>query len=74
MDSLEFGFPFDFNSAVLCSTEDNHSSFTQFTSYASSHIQDEIKHGAMLGPLDTKPIQLHVSQFVTREKPDSDVR
>ena len=28
----------------------------------------------MLGPFDKKPISLHISRFMTREKPDSEVR
>ena len=28
----------------------------------------------MLGPFDQKPIPLHISPFMTREKPDSEVR
>ena len=39
-----------------------------------TYIVDELKHGAMLGPFQSKPIDLHVSPFMTREKPDSSVR
>ena len=38
-------------------------------------FQEEISHGAILGPFDEKPIKdLHISPFLSREKPDSDNR
>ena len=39
-----------------------------------TYISGELKHGAMLGPFQSKQIDLHVSPFITREKPDSSVR
>ena len=75
MDLLEYGFPLDFDrDAALLSTEDNHASAKNFASDVQTYISDELKHGAMLGPFISKPINLHVSPFMTREKPDSDVR
>ena len=38
------------------------------------YISEELKHGAMLGPFISKPIDLHISPFMTRHKPDSNVR
>ena len=75
VDLLEFGFPLDFDSgAVLLSTEENHASARHFSSHVQTYIQEELKHGAMLGPFDHKPIPLHVSPLMTRDKPDSDTR
>ena len=75
LDLLEFGFPLDFDTnTVLTSTEENHASATQFVSHVETYIKKEIKHGAILGPFEHKPIDLHVSPFMTRDKPDSDTR
>ena len=38
------------------------------------YIQEEVGFKAMLGPLDNKPFDVHVSPFMTREKSDSDSR
>ena len=75
VDLLEYGFPLDFNrNARLVSTEENHSSATKFASDVRTYISEELQHEAMLGPFISKPINLHVSPFMTREKPDSNVR
>ena len=75
VDLLEFGFPFNFDrSTVLCSSEKNHASAEQFVSHVQTYIQEEVKRGAILGPFDLKPIELHVSPSMTRDKPDSDSR
>ena len=75
LDLLEFGFPLDFDTnTVLTSTEENHASAKQFPSHVETYIQEEIKHGAMLGPFEHKPLTLHVLPFMTRDKPDSDTR
>ena len=68
VDLPEFVFPLDFNrSTVSCATEDNYASATQFATHVKSYIQVEIKHGAMLGPFDNKPIDLHISPFTARD-------
>ena len=75
VDLLEYGFPLDFDrDAPLLSTEENHASATKFNKDVSTYINEELKHGAMLGPFKNKPIDLHVSPFMTRDKPDSTVR
>ena len=72
LDLLEFGFPLDFDTnTVLTSTEENHASATQFFSHVETYIKEEIKHGAILGPFEHKPIDLHVSPFMTRDKPNT---
>ena len=38
------------------------------------YIQEELKHGAIMGPFDSPPISCHISPFMTRPKADSDVR
>ena len=69
---LEFGFPLDFDTnTVLSSTEENHASAKQFSSHVECYIKEEIKHAAILGPYEHKPINLHVSPFMTRDEPDS---
>ena len=45
-----------------------------FTRDVSTYITEELKHGAMLGPFKSKLIDVHISPFMTREKPDSSVR
>ena len=75
VDLLEFGFPLDFNrSFKLQSNEENHASARDHSYDIECYIQEELKHGPMLGPFDQKPIPLHISPFMTREKTDSEVR
>ena len=38
------------------------------------YIQEEVGFQAMLGPLETKPFNIHISPFMTRTKSDSDCR
>ena len=74
MDLLEYGFPLDFDrDAPLLSTEENRACAKKFASDVQTYISDELKHEAMLGPFTNKPIDLHVSPFMTRDKPDSSV-
>ena len=75
LDLLEFGFPLDFDTNTeLVSTEENHTSAKQYSSHVQTYICEELKHGAILGPFEHKPISLHISPFMTRDKPDSDTR
>ena len=75
VDLLEFDFPLDFErNTVLYPTEENHASATQFASHVRAYIQEEAKPGTILGPLNNKPMELHVSLFMTRDKPDSNTR
>ena len=53
---------------------ENHASGREHAHYVQCYIQEELNHGAMLGPFVQKPISLLISPFMTREKPDSDVR
>ena len=71
VDLLEHGFSLDFDrDASLLLTEENHASAKNCLCDVQTYISDEPKHGAMLGPFKSKPIDLHVSPFMTREKPD----
>ena len=56
------------------STKENHASAKKFASDVQTYISEELKYGAMLGPFASKPIDLHISPFMTRDKPDSNVR
>ena len=72
MDLLEFGFPLDFDRSLrLISVEDNHKSAKNYEEHVNHYLQEELDHGAILGPFKNKPINLHVSSFMTRDKPDS---
>ena len=72
VDLLEFGFPLDFDRSLkLISVEDNHKSAKDYEEHVNHYLQEELDHGAILGPFKSKPINLHVSPFMTRDKPDS---
>ena len=75
MDLLEFSSLLDFDrKCELHSTDENHASGQDYAYDIECYIQEELKHGAMFGPFDQKPITLHIYPFMTREKPDSEVR
>ena len=66
VDLLEFSFSLDFDrNYYLQSTEENHASGRDHSYDIDCYIQGELKHGAMLGPFDQKPIPLHISPFMT---------
>ena len=72
-DLLKFGFPLDFDrTSLLHSTEENHKSALVNASHVDKYISEELQHGAILGPFDTKPINLHTSPLMVRDKQDSD--
>ena len=72
-DLLQFGFLLDFNRTVqLNSTEQNHKSALENSSHVEKYIAEELQHGAILGPFDGKPIHLHTSPLMVRDKQDSD--
>ena len=69
---LELGFPLNFDrNCVLNSTEVNHTSAIQNLEHISQFIQEEIDHNAMLGPFDSKPMHMHVSPLLVRDKHNS---
>ena len=72
LDLLEFGFPLDFQrDSILVSTEKNHTSALQNLQHVQAYIEEELSFKAMLGPFDDKPIPLHVSPLMVRDKQDS---
>ena len=68
---LRYGFPLDFDhKSPLESVEENHSSANQYKKYVQAYLNEEKEFGAMLGPFKNLPIEnLHVSPFLTRNKP-----
>ena len=73
---IRYGFPLDFHhNTPLKSNEVNHKSAVDFQDHVELYLQEEMAHGAILGPFKDPPFnQLHVSPFMTREKVDSDKR
>ena len=69
LDLLEYGFPLDVDrSTLLSSTETNHTSALQNSHHVKSYIQEELSFQAMLGPFQAKPISVHVSPLMVRDK------
>ena len=58
----------------MYSTHQNHASALEYTSLVIQYIQEELKHGAIMGPFNSTPMPLHISAFMTRPNADSDVR
>ena len=74
-DLIEFGFPLDFDrTTTLGVTEDNHPYAKKFIKDIDAYISEELSHRAMMRPFDVPPFPLHISPFLTREKPGSDTR
>ena len=72
LDLLEYGFPLDVDRDIaLISTETNHASALQNSSHVQAYIQEELSFQAMLGPFQAKPMSLHVSPLMVRDKQDS---
>ena len=73
---LKYGFPLNFNTEnPLQSTEKNCFSATKFKTHVDEYLREEIEHWAILGPFDEKPLHnLHISPFLSGEKPDSSNR
>ena len=68
---VRYGFPLDFNNKVqLNHTVGNHGSGNKYPEDLEAYIAEERQYKAILGPFHTTPIKnLHVSPFMTREKP-----
>ena len=70
---LQFGFPLE--GCPLQHKVGNHSSANEFPADVDAYIEEECKFGALLGPFDANPIEnAHSSPFMTRNKPNSDIR
>ena len=70
---IQFGFPLDFNRAsTLTHGDENHSSANDHPINIQIYLQEEIEHGAIIGPYECSPIpNCHISPFMTREKPNA---
>ena len=70
---LRYGFPLDINKkAPLNSAFENHHSALINKAHVEAYIAEEIKHGAMVSHFKEPPLDMHISPFLTRPKPDSD--
>ena len=68
---IRYGFPLDFNKNKQLSYKlGNHGSGNKYPTDIEAYLAEEMEHNAILGPFQTSPIpDLHVSPFMTREKP-----
>ena len=68
-----YGFPLDFDHNVsLVNNKCNHKSAIDFKEDIEVYLKEEKCFGAILGPFKKPPVKnLHISPFMTREKPDS---
>ena len=73
---IKFGFPLDFDrNNVITHQEVNHKSALDYPDHVETYLQEEIDHKAILGPYKDSPIDnLHISPFMTRDKPNSSNR
>ena len=73
---IKFGFPLDFNrDSVVTSHDINQKSATEYPDHVSVYLEEELRHQAILGPFNHPPIaKLHISPFMTRDKPNSENR
>ena len=72
---IKFGFPLDIDRKVKIQSElVNHPSATKFSDHVDHYIEEEMAHGAIIGPFDSPPFDLHTSPFMSREKPGSNKR
>ena len=75
VDLITYGFPLDFDRNVLLkSVAENHKSALDFPQEIDKYIQTEIRHGALLGPYQSLPIDSHISPLMTRAKQNSEKR
>ena len=74
-DLISYGFPLDFDkNSSLQSVTENHKSALQFPSEIQKYIDEELQHGAILGPFSQYPFATHVSPLMTRSKQNSNKR
>ena len=67
---VRFGFLLDYNrDGVLKSQEENYTAAKLFPEDIKAYLDEEISHGAILGPLPSRPVHnLHVFPMMTRDK------
>ena len=74
-DLLEYGFPLDFDrKCPLNSVEENHTSANDNASHISKFLEEELQYQAILGPFDNKPIDMHISPLLVRDKQNSSAK
>ena len=74
-DLLEYGFPLDFDrKCSLNSVEENHTSAKKKYEPYSKFLEEELEHKAILGPFDDKPIDMHISPLLARDKQNSSTK
>ena len=74
-DLLQYGFPLDFHRSLnLLSNENNHTSALTFSESVQEYLTEELKFKAILGPFHNKPIPLHVSPLMVRDKQNSSAK
>ena len=74
-DLIEYGFPIDFDrNCLLLSSEENHTSAQQFSRDIDVYLDNEVAYNAMYCPFNEKPIKMHISPLMTRNKQGSDNR
>ena len=73
---IQYGFPLSFDkNTELISSNINHSSATNCPEDIAVYLKEERTFGAILGPFTKPPVpNLHVSPFLTREKPGANSR
>ena len=75
---LEFGFPLDFNKAVVLATDErrNHKGAKEHPEYVSNYLTSEVERSRVAGPFKTNPlsIPIMVSPLNTVPKASSDER
>ena len=71
-DLLEYGFPLDFDrKCPLNSVEENHTSANDNTGHISKFLEEELQYQAILGLFHKKPIDMHISPLLVRDKQNS---
>ena len=69
---IRYGFPLDFDHISLSHTGNNHPSTTQHLTDVRAYLDEDASFNALLHHFATPPLpDLHLSPFMTREKPGS---
>ena len=74
-DLLEYRFPHNFHrKCLLNSVEENYTSANENTSHIAKFLEEELEHEAILGPFSDKPIDMHISPLLVRDKQNSSAK
>ena len=75
VDLIEFSFPLDFDrTKEIESTLQIHASSRNYPTHVDKYLEEKLLHGAILGPLNDIPFDLHIFLLMTRDKSSSDCR